>query len=121
MNCLCSCKSRPEKFCTRILTAISLFFFQRGQVFVVEKVDFKQQVPLFTLKTLSGTKIRGYWYKANLKSIDRDNLTNRKILKQRFSKKHKQTQVLIQTGKDSSKWINIEELFIPKKRHPRSG
>ena len=91
------------------------FFFQRGEVFVIDKIDFQQEVPLFKTKRLNNQKIRGYWYKSNLKSIDRANLTDKKILKQRFSKKDKQTQVLIETGKGSSKWIDIDELFIPKK------
>ena len=72
-------------------------------------------MPLFKIKRLNNQKIRGYWYKSNLKSIDRANLTDKKILKQRFSKKDKQTEVFIETGKGSSKWIDIDELFIPKK------
>ena len=62
---------------------------------------------------MSGNKVQGYWYKQNLKSIDKDNLTDRKIIKQRFKKG--KTQVLIQKGKHNSEWIDIDELFIPKK------
>ena len=85
----------------------------------LDRVDFKQEIPLFKLKTLSGNKVQGYWYKESLKSVDKDNLTNRKIIKQRFEKG--KTQVLIQKGKHNSEWIDIDELFIPKKWHQKSG
>ena len=62
---------------------------------------------------MSGHKVRGYWYRVNLKSIDKANLTDKKIIKQRFN--DGKSEVLIQKGKNNSKWIDIDELFIPKK------
>ena len=62
---------------------------------------------------MSGDRVRGYYYRENLKSVNKDNLTDKKIIKQRFD--DGKTQVLIQKGKNNSQWIDIEELFIPKK------
>ena len=65
---------------------------------------------MFKLKDLSGIEKNGWYYRKNLLPLNRPNLTDKKIVRQKRGK----VQIEKENGELSS-WINIHDLFIPRR------
>ena len=58
--------------------------------------------------------MNGWFYKQNLKPVQKRYLSPKKIIKER-QKAGRGKEVLIEQANGSTKWINVEQLFIPTK------
>ena len=82
--------------------------------FFKDRIDFRDKIPIFKLVTLEDEKVNGWFYKANLKPVQKRYLSPKKIIKER-QKAGRGKEVLIEQANGSTKWINVEQLFIPTK------
>ena len=85
----------------------------KNPFFLKAWMDFCQKIPIFKLQTLEGEDINGYFYKENLKPVQKHYLIPEKILKEK--QKYGQGREVLIERKGTTNWINIEELFIPGK------
>ena len=86
----------------------SLLFSQRANVVRIHKIDFREDIPLYQLSTLKENQpIRGFWYRAQLVAVKKNN--NKNIIDQKTTKTSK--QVLVRRKKGKPEWVNIDQVL----------